>query len=89
MTGQDNPPPEVQKVVVLPPLKKSRSGQDSPLWKSPGQDKIHPLKKILRAERAKNAKNSFIFGCPDLKFLPDQDNPPPGAKILATVPPLT
>ena len=51
--GQDNPPPEVQKMVLLPPLEKSRSGQYSPLYKNPGQDKNDPPSKFLRAKRAK------------------------------------
>ena len=53
--GQDNPPPKVQKLVGVPPLKKSRSGQDSPLYKSLGQDKTNPPSKFLRASRAKTA----------------------------------
>ena len=84
VTSQDNPPPEAKKVGFIPPLKKSRSGQLSPLWKSSDQDKMHPLREILRAERAKKRHFGAVL---TWKFFQTRTIPPLERKYLMQSPP--
>ena len=82
VTSQDNPPPEAKKVGFIPPLKKSRSGQLSPLWKSSDQDKMHPLREILRAERAKKRHFGAVL---TWKFFQTRTIPPLERKFLMQI----
>ena len=70
--GQDNPPPKVQKMVLLPPLEKSRSGQYSPLYKNPGQDKNDPLQNFC----ARSALKTKFLGLSWPKNFPRSGHSP-------------
>ena len=87
MTGQDNPPPEVKKVGVLPP------------WKSPGQDKtpppekfqvrtkFTPWKKFCARSALKTLKTALFLGVLTWNFCQTRTIPPLERKFWPQSPP--